>query len=137
MGNKWKILVVDDEEIILNLTQKILDNIGVDVLLADSGGSALDKFIKYHKKIALVIMDFTMDDLTGPETLRAMRKISPDKPGIFFSGRPLKLNDIPKDLRNTNIYLIQKPFRAAELLDLIEQINILDQSITPKIISVK
>ena len=133
MGNKWKILVVDDEEIIRNLTQKILENIGVEILLAESGSTALETFIKHHRKIALVIMDYSMEDLTGPETLQAMREISPDKPCIFFSGRPLKLNDIPKDIRNTNVYLIQKPFRATELLEMIENVNILDRQTTQQV----
>jgi len=115
-----KVLVIDDEGMIRTLAEKILVRAGHDVFLADSGQQGLDLFREYSEKIDLLIIDMTMDGMSGEDTLRACRVIQPCIAAVFSSGQNLQESDIPADLA-INTSFLQKPYRASQLVDMVEQ----------------
>ena len=80
-----RILIIDDEEMIRDLTENILTRAGFDVLTADSGQSGLELFSENFHQIDLVLLDLTMDDIPGMEILKRIREISPHLPCIISS----------------------------------------------------
>ena len=118
-----RVLVIDDEEMIRDLAQKILTKAGYNVLLAESGQDGFRLYSENSHKIDLVLLDLIMEDVPGVETLQRIRKISPDVPCIISSGQAPTPGDIPDEL-NRNTYFLQKPYRAGQLTEMVKQIAV-------------
>jgi len=80
------VLVVDDEQVVRDLTKSALEHYGYTVLLAGSGLAAIDVFKRYPGEIALVILDLSMPNMGGAETLPQLRKIRPEVKVVVSSG---------------------------------------------------
>jgi CheY-like chemotaxis protein len=80
------ILVVDDEDAIRNLTELVLKSKGFNVLTAADGLEAIDLFRKNKEKILLVLLDQTMPQMGGDETLIELRNIQEDVRAVLLSG---------------------------------------------------
>ena len=76
------ILVVDDEEHVRKLLQRILEEASYGVVTAANGRQALDRLARSN--INLVLLDIRMPELDGFETLRLIREHS-DIPVIMLS----------------------------------------------------
>lgn len=81
------VLVVDDEEPVRAVTRQALTALGLRVLLASDGVSALDLLgTPEGDTIDLVLLDLTMPGLPGDETLRRLRLHRPHLRAIVMSG---------------------------------------------------
>jgi CheY-like chemotaxis protein len=79
-----KVLVVDDEESIRGLFQKILEDAGYEVTLAIDGSQALD--LLRDSAFDVVITDLVMPNREGIETIQAIRRQHPGMKIIAVSG---------------------------------------------------
>jgi CheY-like chemotaxis protein len=59
------ILLVDDEETVRKLGQRILERCGYTVLKAENGVQALEVYQIHQKEIALVVLDAVMPEMGG------------------------------------------------------------------------
>jgi len=116
-----KILVIDDEEMIRDLVQKILTRAGFAVVTAESGQSGINIFADNLHHIGLVLLDLTMDGMSGVDTLRRIRALSPDVPCLISSGQAPAPDEIPEQLK-ANVYFLQKPYRANQLAAMVSEI---------------
>ena len=67
------ILLVDDEPFILNLTSKILNNLGYENLkTAQDGNSALLKLVTSNSPFDLIICDMNMPEMDGITMLKRL-----------------------------------------------------------------
>ncbi|HOP47878.1 MAG TPA: cache domain-containing protein [Desulfobacteraceae bacterium] len=109
-----KILLVDDEEFIRDITSDMLSVIGYDVISVDSGKKAVEIYMKEKESIDMIILDMIMPDMGGGETFDALKKINPDAKVLLASGYSIdgKAGDILK--RGCNGF-IQKPFDLIQL----------------------
>ena len=80
------VLVVDDEETIRTVTSNLLKKVGYEVLTAEDGPAAIELFRKHADEVAYVLLDMTMPNLSGPETLEKIREIRSDARVILMSG---------------------------------------------------
>lgn len=78
------ILVVDDEEAVLKLFQKILINKKYTVLTANNGKVALEH-IKMEKP-NLVVLDLKLPDMSGIDVLRQIKRINKNIEVIIITG---------------------------------------------------
>jgi len=83
MSRKIKVLMVDDEEKFRSTTEKILQRKGFQTVLAASGEEAIDKL---DEKPDVVILDVKMPGMDGHQTLKEIKKRSPDVPVIMLTG---------------------------------------------------
>ena len=82
---KKRILLVDDESIILETYSSLLSEKGFSVVTASSGRQALETFSS--DSFDLVITDLAMPDGDGFKLLEEIKERSPHTPVIVFTGK--------------------------------------------------
>lgn len=109
---KKRILVVDDDNLNLARTKKIL---GEDylVLLAESGMDALEKL--KNERVDMVLLDIDMPKMNGIETFERMKGLGADMPVIFLTASGLE-EDVVSAIKLGAVNYLKKPFRPQELL---------------------
>src|SRR4030066_1722489 len=109
-----KLLLVDDDKIVLSSLSTILTQKGYSVLTAQSGSDALDTLKK--SKVDIIIMDHRMSDMTGLEALKIIKKLYPDIIRIMITGDPDLTAFIPA-IKNGDIeHYICKPWKYETLM---------------------
>lgn len=79
-----KLLIVDDESDIREFAKSFFKKRGIDVFTASGGRQALDIIAKENPN--LVLLDVRMEEMTGIEALRELRKINKDTKVVMVSG---------------------------------------------------
>ena len=85
-GNGETILLVDDDQMLLELGQKMLGILGYHVIAADSPSNALRLAEVNAGKIHLLITDVVMPEMNGRNLADRLRKLYPDLKILFISG---------------------------------------------------
>jgi two-component system cell cycle sensor histidine kinase/response regulator CckA len=116
------ILLVDDEQMMLNSTRRMLEKIGYRVLPAISGIKAIEIYQERADDIALVILDFMMPEMDGSETFEELVKIDPDVKVMLSSGYSID-DKIETLLQNGIQGFIQKPYDLSLLTREIEKFS--------------
>ncbi len=81
-----RILLIDDEEILANMTRTMLEKLGYQVTVRRSSLEALTTFQNQPDAYDLVITDQTMPGMTGIDLARRMLQLRPDLPIILCTG---------------------------------------------------
>ncbi len=69
-----RVLLVEDEESVRALGQKMLERIGFQVTTASDGRQAVEVYGREGKMIDLVVLDLTMPHMDGEEALRELNR---------------------------------------------------------------
>ncbi len=80
------ILVVDDEEMVRDLSVEALRHLGYAVITAKDGVEAVRVFQENHQRIGCVVLDLMMPNMDGVTAFTKLRKIAPDVPVVLCSG---------------------------------------------------
>jgi two-component system cell cycle sensor histidine kinase/response regulator CckA len=80
------VLLVDDLDMMRNMTKSMLTLLGFSVLEARDGVEALEVFRQRPDEIRFVLCDLTMPRMDGWETLAVLRELAPGIPVILSSG---------------------------------------------------
>jgi two-component system cell cycle sensor histidine kinase/response regulator CckA len=108
------VLVVDDEQDILTVTQEFLRNEGCIVTAVCDTDQALTVFREYQNKIDVVILDMIMPKVSGRKLFVEMRTLLPAVPIILMSG--YSVNDTVQNLlEQVHAAFMKKPFSFSEL----------------------
>ncbi len=83
---KQRILLVDDESLVLMSVQRALERMGYEVDAVKDGPDALDIFCEDPDSFDVVITDQTMPKMTGAELAEELLHIRPDIPVILSTG---------------------------------------------------
>jgi PAS domain S-box-containing protein len=108
------VLVVDDDRRVCELTAKILDQYGYQVITANSGEDAERRAGEFAKEIHLLVTDVVMSGTSGRELAEQLKAKRPGLKTIYMSGYPhvaLSREQII-DLRGATL---PKPFAPTEL----------------------
>lgn len=114
LGGAGTILLVDDEETVIDVVREMLEMLGYQVIIADSGREALKVYGSGREKIDLVILDMIMPETGGGETFDRLREINPDIKVLLSSGYSLNGEAAGIMARGCRGF-IQKPVGIAEL----------------------
>jgi DNA-binding response OmpR family regulator len=110
-----RVLIVDDQADILEMTELVLAGAGYDVSTAASGIEALDHLAV--QSCDLVLLDINMPDMDGWETLRLIRADDglAHLPVVMFSVKS-ELRDKVFGMQEGAVDYITKPFEVDQLL---------------------
>jgi DNA-binding response OmpR family regulator len=116
VNNKPTLLLVDDEDLILELLEVFLQELGFHVLTARNGREALDKASENHTD--LVILDLNMPVMNGDQFIREFRGRGAKTPILVVSGHGL----MDKSLEAEVVQSMKKPFSYSALVSSILEI---------------
>lgn len=120
-GGNEQILIVDDEEDIVEILQKMLTYFGYQITTKNNSEEALKLFFAYPNRFDLVVTDQTMPKMTGIELTQKIHEIRPDIPVILCSGfSELVTEETLKDI-GVKEY-IMKPIHCKELAGIIRKV---------------
>lgn len=116
------VLLVEDEAPVRRTIEQILSLHGYRVLTAEDGQACLELFEQHRGEIDLVLTDFVMPRLGGLDLAAKLRSLQPDTKILFMSGFTNGQLDQAKVDALGGIELIEKPFRAAALLERVREL---------------
>jgi CheY-like chemotaxis protein len=107
------VLFVDDEQSILDIGQRILNELGYTVIVANSPNEAI-QIINKHNDIELLITDIVMPEMNGKDLFKLLASHKPSLKCLYMSGYTADI--ITKHgLLIDEMRLIAKPFSIDEL----------------------
>ncbi|GMV66512.1 MAG: hypothetical protein AMXMBFR75_23080 [Candidatus Hinthialibacteria bacterium] len=114
VGGAETIFIVEDEELILDLGVRMLNQLGYQVITAKSPEEAVLLFGSLEKKPDLLLTDVIMPEMNGPELARRLMEIRPELKCLYMSGYTADVIAHRKILEK-DVHFIQKPFSIETL----------------------
>jgi two-component system cell cycle sensor histidine kinase/response regulator CckA len=108
------ILLVEDDQAILKMTEKMLKQLGYQILTAQTPKEAINIAQKYTNNIHLLITDVVMPDMSGPELTERLLTIFPNIKVLFMSGYTANVI-AHQGVLDEGVHFIQKPFSIKDL----------------------
>ena len=115
------VMVVEDEDALREVTERIFNRGGYRVITAANGAEAVALAAGYEGAIHLLVTDVVMPNMLGKEVAEKVRALRPDIEVLFMSGyaQPVLAS---RGRLDRDVNLIEKPFSAAALIDKAGQI---------------
>ncbi len=118
------ILLVEDEEMLLELSKVMLEGLGYRVLTAGSPGAAIGLAETQAEEINLLITDVVLPEMSGRDLAERIRVIKPSLKCLFMSGYTANVI-AHRGVLDEGVRFIQKPFSiknlAAKVREALEQ----------------
>jgi len=111
---KGKVLVIDDEQIVLDSVATLLRDEGFDVDISLRGREGLDWAIE--RKYDVILSDIRMPDIGGMRVLRDVKRIHPSLPVIMITGYA-SVDSAIQAMKLGAAEYIEKPFEPEQLID--------------------
>ncbi|MBU5614759.1 hybrid sensor histidine kinase/response regulator [Geomonas azotofigens] len=108
------VLLVEDEEMLLWLTTRLLEEMGLTVIQAQSPLEALEISRQRGAEIDLVLTDVVMPEMNGRELAERIRESLPRMKVLFMSGHTSD-NVIRRGVIEAGMHFIQKPLEMEKL----------------------
>lgn len=115
------ILMVDDEKLVTDVGCQVLETLGYNVLLANSGPEAIDIYRENADRIDMVILDMVMPGLGGGDTYDRLKDINANVKVLLSSGYSIDGHAKTILDRGCNGF-IQKPYNLKSLSNKLKEI---------------
>jgi len=116
-----RLLVVDDEAAIIEITVEALQELGYQVTGMLDSSQALQELKQHPARYALLITDQTMPEVTGTELATELRHLSPSTPVLLCTGYSADLQEqgpLPENIKK----VMAKPLPLPELVTTIREV---------------
>ena len=113
------LLVVEDEEPVRALVQRVLAEAGYRVIVASDGSAALGIAASHAGRIDLLFTDIVMPGMSGRDLAERLLAERPGTPVLYASGYDEEMVAERASL-DPSIQYLAKPYTAAQLLDRIQ-----------------
>ena len=116
-----RVLLVDDEVVLVHLGEAILRRLGYEVVACSSSTEALEVFRAAPQRFDLVVTDQTMPHMTGEKLAQALRRLRPDIPIILCTGFSHGMHAERAQALGIDA-LLMKPLAMQDLAQTIQQV---------------
>jgi hypothetical protein len=114
-----KLLIIDDEQMILELTSMVLSSRGFDVSVVDNAPDSYE--LIEREKPALVLLDYMMPKVNGLDAMKEIHARFPETYVIMFTGKGSEEVAVELMKAGASDYIL-KPFSNAKLVERIENV---------------
>jgi two-component system, cell cycle sensor histidine kinase and response regulator CckA len=115
-----RVLVVDDEDIILRFADRALTTAGYEVVEAPDGPEAL-QLVDAQPPFDLFVVDVAMPRMSGDELGQRLHQRDPDAKVLYFTGYTSRLFAARPTLRQTEA-VIEKPVTVLEFREAVSML---------------
>jgi CheY-like chemotaxis protein len=115
------VLVVEDNDMVREMTQEMLAGYGYTVLAASDPHNAIELLEQSDARIDLLVSDVVMPGMSGPELYEQLIVQIPALKVVFISGYPINPG-LRGGTIGDDINYLQKPFTAEALLERINMV---------------
>jgi CheY-like chemotaxis protein len=115
------VLLVEDEPLILGVTEEILKSLGYTVLSAARPSVALEIAAAHSGRIDLILTDVVMPGMNGRELVERLLQDRSDLKALFMSGYTANVI-MHRGLGGDSDHFIQKPFKPRQLAAKIREV---------------
>jgi PAS domain S-box-containing protein len=120
-GGSETILLVEDEDVVRGLAQKILEQSGYKVMAASRGTDAIRLCLQGTESIDLLLTDVVMPETSGKEVADRVTELLPGLRVLFMSGYTDEAI-VHHGVLDSNVEFIQKPFTPAALVRRVREV---------------
>jgi two-component system, cell cycle sensor histidine kinase and response regulator CckA len=115
-----RLLVIDDEPAVRDVTRRLLAELGYAVVTADGGRSGIAAYSAQPSRFDVVLLDLTMSDLSGREVMEELVRIDPKVRVVLCSGYAEE--DVRDRFESANLVaFLHKPYTTALLVEAVER----------------
>lgn len=120
LGSGEKVLLVDDEKVLLEMGQRLLRNLGYEPFVACNGEEAV-ALLEGEGPVALVVLDVMLEGTTSVQTLDRLRQLDSSIKVLLSSG--FKEDHHPEELSDRTVEgFLQKPYSIEEFAQAIRAV---------------
>lgn len=113
-----KILIIDDNQFLASILQRVLEEEGYEVKSAKDGEEGYLTYLLFRPD--LVITDIQMPGQNGLEMMKIIRRHNPMVRTIYMSGDPRKFwSPLEKEKELYRASFLEKPFTTTELMSVV------------------
>ena len=107
-------ILAEDEEMVRELSKRMLKKLGFNVIAVSDGQEALEAFESNPDNVDLLVFDVVMPELNGRDAFEKICEIRKGVPIVFCTGYSRK--ELPDDfLDRTDSEILKKPFSISDL----------------------
>jgi PAS domain S-box-containing protein len=114
-GSGERILVVEDEDAVRTLANRILSRAGYEVIAVSRAREAVDLLENGGAGYALLLTDVVMPEMRGVELVQVAKAVAPELPILMMSGYSTPMAEDERK-KIDSIPLLEKPFSGSALL---------------------
>jgi CheY-like chemotaxis protein len=115
------VLVIEDDASVRALAARMLRRFGYDVLTADDGFAGVAAFNAQPDAIGCILLDMSMPQMDGAQTLREIRRVRPDARVVLMSGYDEQ--DVVSQFAGQMLDgVLSKPFSPATLRECVRRV---------------
>lgn len=124
MDSKAKIMIVDDEKIVLRAYEKELETEDYEVITASTAEEAIEK--AQDEQFDIILTDLVLPGLSGLDLCKEIKNISPQTEVVLMSGyhEEMQKNWVEFIRAGGHDFFLRKPLNTGELTDTIKTILI-------------
>jgi CheY-like chemotaxis protein len=115
------VLLVEDEDLVRSLAQRVLEGKGYRVFTAPCGAEALELFPTLPARVDLVVTDVVMPGIGGRELAERLRERQPGLRILFMSGYTAD-EILRQGIEAEAVWFIEKPFTPDALARKVREI---------------
>ncbi|MGB4511270.1 MAG: response regulator, partial [Thermacetogeniaceae bacterium] len=132
LDKSYCVLLVEDNETNQLIAKSLLQQVGIDVILANDGKEALELYQQHKGSIDLILLDLHMPVMNGYEVAQEIRKNSTEIPIVAMTADVIP--GVVEKCEQCGIYhYISKPFNPDRFIQtikdiLVKNVSVLDQA---------
>jgi two-component system alkaline phosphatase synthesis response regulator PhoP len=119
IARKKKILIIDDEELILDVSTEILGFLGYECFTAGDGERAQE--IAREQNPDLILCDYYLPEMPGEKILENLKNEFPECRVLIASGRELNEDEHERMMEKGAMGFLGKPYTMNELKEAVEK----------------
>jgi formate transporter len=113
-----KMLVIDDEAIVLDSCRKVFGSDGYDVTITTSPREGME--LAKGSRFDVILCDWMMPEFSGMDVLEELERISPESTVVMISGYP-NVGRATEALKRGAMDYVAKPFTPEEILETVRR----------------
>lgn len=121
------VLVVEDNKTNQLIVQSLLEQVGIESIIANNGKEAIDQYMEHRDRVDLILMDLHMPLLNGYEASEKIRNLSKKVPIVAMTADVIL--GVRDKCQESGIYhIISKPFNPDHFIQTVKDIILINES---------